>query len=389
MLTLPLLDPVSYHRDTFPTFASGTNAAAAAAAVADLPPLGVQIDGNAWTYRANGGRIEAEEGIAADVGPVLTLDAAAWSDLMQLVRTVPALMIAGEVQVSGGGAALDRWERALRTLCHGVPVADPATNAIDVNITQSFTLDDTDDDMRAFLNAVGVMRVREVFSVEEIAMLNAEVDRLAEAARPGDDLSWWSQREDGTDALCRLVYSSERSPAIDEFTKDARLRRLADLVRADLLLTTDRMEGVSVVIKPPGKLRGLANIPWHTDCGLGGHLMRCPSVAIGVQLSGATRETGCFEAIAGTHGASCPVPTAEDLDRWPHLYVPTQPGDVTVHIADLMHASPRPTGDGGRRTMYVDFFPPTLFEHVGPGEAYNDVIRRRTATDVADSLSAG
>jgi ectoine hydroxylase-related dioxygenase (phytanoyl-CoA dioxygenase family) len=165
------------------------------------------------------------------------------------------------------------------------------------------------------------------------------------------------------------------------------LRRLVDLVRDDLQPTTDRMEGIGVVIKPPGKLRGLANIPWHTDCGLGGHLIQCPSVAIGVQLTDATPETGCFEAIAGTHGASCPVPTPEELQRWPHLLVPTQAGDVTVHIADLMHASPRPTGEGGRRTMYVSYYPPTLFEHVGPGEAYNDAIRRRTATDVADALA--
>jgi ectoine hydroxylase-related dioxygenase (phytanoyl-CoA dioxygenase family) len=146
------------------------------------------------------------------------------------------------------------------------------------------------------------------------------------------------------------------------------------------------MEGIGVLLKPPGKLRGLSNIPWHTDCGLGGHLVLCPSVAVGVQLTAATPETGCFEAIAGTHGASCPVPRPEDAERWPHLLVPTEPGDVTVHIADLMHASPRPTGQGGRRTIYVTYHPPTLFEHVGPGEAYNDAIRRRSAADVADAF---
>jgi ectoine hydroxylase-related dioxygenase (phytanoyl-CoA dioxygenase family) len=146
------------------------------------------------------------------------------------------------------------------------------------------------------------------------------------------------------------------------------------------------MEGIAVLLKPAGRLRGLANIPWHTDCGLGGHLVYCPSVAIGIQLTAATRDTGCFEAIAGTHGASCRVPTADELETWPHLYVPTEPGDVTVHIADLLHASPRPTGDGGRRTIYVTFHPPSLFEHVGPGEAYNDVIRRRSAAQVADAV---
>ena len=386
MLTLPVLDPVTYHRDTLPKLTVRLNGAAAAAAVADLPPLGVQVDGHAWTYRPDGARIAVSDGLAADVGPVLELNSAAWSDLMQLVRTVPALMIAGEVRITAGGPALDRWERALRTLCHGVPIAEPAAKPL-VDITRSFTLDDSDEEMSAFLDQIGVMRVREVFSADEIAALNAEVDRLAEAARPGDDRSWWAQREDGSDVLCRLVYASENSRVINALAKDTRLRRLVDLVRSDLRATTDRMEGIGVVIKPAGKLRGLANIPWHTDCGLGGHLIQCPSVAIGVQLTDATPETGCFEAIAGTHGASCPVPTPEDLERWPHLLVPTQAGDVTVHIADLMHASPRPTGEGGRRTMYVSYYPPTLFEHIGSGEAYNDAIRRRTATDVADSLA--
>ena len=393
MLALPLLTFDAYHRETLPVLAAGPNGVAAAAAVESEPPLAVRVDGQAWTYRAADGHIDVSEGVAADVAVVLDLSAAAWSDLVQLVRTIPALMIASEVTVTGGGPSLDRWERALRTLCQGVPIADPgATTLVDahdapLDIHRSLTLDDSDEELAAFLNRVGVMRVRAVFTADEIAALNAEVDRLAAAAHPGDDRSWWSQREDGSDVLCRLVYASEQSQQIGALAHDARLRRLVNLVRDDLQPTTDRMEGIGVVIKPPGKLRGLANIPWHTDCGLGGHLIQCPSVAIGVQLTDATPETGCFEAIAGTHGASCPVPTGEDLARWPHLLVPTEAGDVTVHIADLMHASPRPTGVGGRRTMYVSYYPPTLFKHVGPGEAYNDAIRRRTASDVADALA--
>ena len=64
--------------------------------------------------------------------------------------------------------------------------------------------------------------------------------------------------------------------------------------------------------------------------------------------------------------------------------IDTEPGDVTVHVADLMHASPEPTGPGGRRTLYVTFYPPALWDHVGPGKAFNDVIRNRTAE--ADAL---
>jgi hypothetical protein len=67
----------------------------------------------------------------------------------------------------------------------------------------------------------------------------------------------------------------------------------------------------------------------------------------------------------------------------PVVEIDTAPGDVTVHIQDVMHASPKPTDAGGRRTMYVTFYPPRLWDHVGPGEAFNDLVRNRTA-EVAD-----
>jgi hypothetical protein len=28
--------------------------------------------------------------------------------------------------------------------------------------------------------------------------------------------------------------------------------------------------------------------------------------------------------------------------------------------------------------MYVTFYPETLWEHIGPGEAFNDLVRNRT-----------
>jgi hypothetical protein len=49
-------------------------------------------------------------------------------------------------------------------------------------------------------------------------------------------------------------------------------------------------------------------------------------------------------------------------------------GDVTVHVQDLTHASPQPTGEGGRRTMYVTHYPPTLeiAQRITDQEAWTD-----------------
>jgi hypothetical protein len=68
----------------------------------------------------------------------------------------------------------------------------------------------------------------------------------------------------------------------------------------------------------------------------------------------------------------------EKLPGVPVVEIDTAPGDVTVHVQDVMHASPRPAGAGGRRTMYTTYYPPTLWEHIGPGEAFNDLVRNRT-----------
>jgi hypothetical protein len=62
----------------------------------------------------------------------------------------------------------------------------------------------------------------------------------------------------------------------------------------------------------------------------------------------------------------------------PVVSIDTAPGDVTVHVKDVMHASPPPTGEGGRRTMYATFYPPRMWEHIGPRQAFNDLVRNRT-----------
>jgi ectoine hydroxylase-related dioxygenase (phytanoyl-CoA dioxygenase family) len=137
------------------------------------------------------------------------------------------------------------------------------------------------------------------------------------------------------------------------------------------------MEGSAVLLKVPGRTQGLSNIPWHQDCGMGGHAIICPAVSIGIQLTGSNAATGNLTMVPGSHGQRLPYGW-ERLDGVPTVGIDTAPGDVTVHVQDVMHASPRPTGLGGRRTMYVTYYPPTLWDHIGPGQAYNDLVRDRT-----------
>jgi hypothetical protein len=247
----------------------------------------------------------------------------------------------------------------------------------DLDLSRTFTAEDSDDDIRGFLSRVGFAHLRGVFGQDAMEALDAEVDRLAGTATPDDETSWWVEDADAKPRLCRLVYAGRRSELIAGFESDATIQRLGRLLRPDLEVVSDRMEGTSVLLKVPGKTNGLSNIPWHQDCGMGGHSIYCPSVAVGVQITGSDAARGNLLLVPGSHGQTLHYDWKNRYPDAPVVAVDTEPGDVTLHIADVMHASPEPTAQGWRRTMYITFFPPSVWEHVGPGQASNDLIRRK------------
>jgi ectoine hydroxylase-related dioxygenase (phytanoyl-CoA dioxygenase family) len=140
------------------------------------------------------------------------------------------------------------------------------------------------------------------------------------------------------------------------------------------------MEGSAVLIKVPGPTKGLSNIPWHQDCGMGGHAFMCPAVSVGIQITGSDPSTGNLQVVPASHGQGIHYRWREraEFRSATVVEIDTAPGDITVHIQDVMHASPEPTGSGGRRTMYVTYYPPALWDHVGPRQAFNDLVRNRT-----------
>lgn len=349
-----------------------------ALAVADTRRAGALtflVGDEVLTYRADGDAV-VETG-APDGDTVVRLEPSAWQDLVAQLRTPINLLLAGALAFERGGfEGLAAWDRVLRYLHAGFPPYTPR-DLQGRDPAAALSLDDSDDELRAQLETMGYLHVRGVFSADEMAAANAAVDELAAQAAPGDDQSWWV----GTDAgerLCRLVYSTLRSPVLQAIEQDARVARLGRLLDPGAVVTADRMEGSAVLLKVPGQTAGLSNIPWHQDCGMGGHAILCPAVSIGIQLTGSTAGSGNLLMVPGSHGQTLPYQWDARRDV-PVVEVDTAIGDVTVHVQDVMHASPKPTGAGGRRTMYVTFYPRTLLDHVGPGEAFNDLVRNRTA----------
>jgi hypothetical protein len=220
--------------------------------------------------------------------------------------------------------------------------------------------------------------VRGVFSGAEIDVLRAEVERLAAVATPDDGRSWWATRADGSPVCCRLIYLPLASEPVAALGADSRVRRIAALPGLPLEPTLDCLDGFSVVIKHPEVVEGLSDLPWHRDCGLGGHPVLCPGLQIGIQLDAASAETGQLHMLAGSHSCSSHQLDPGDETRLPAVAIDTEPGDVTVHYGHLLHAAPPPTGAGpGRRALYASFVRPETLEYIGPGHGYNDLLFER------------
>ena len=133
------------------------------------------------------------------------------------------------------------------------------------------------------------------------------------------------------------------------------------------------------MIKVPGATGGLVDLPWHRDCGMGGHPVKCPMLNVGIQLDSATAESGQLQMIPGSHMGTSRLPGADAVAGLPITPISTEPGDVTVHFGHTLHAAPPPTDPdaSGRKALYLSFVPPITFEMVGPGEGYNDLLFTR------------
>jgi hypothetical protein len=374
-MTSSPLDFDACHRRALPDRLATPIGAAAAQDVRGIPPIAFRLpDGRAHRFVPGADTIRIEPG--DDAPTVAELDEAAWHDFAGEVVTAAGLFYGGRVRFPRGAyAALERWEPALRALFSDRPIFDPSATEIGVDPRRSFGLDAPDEMLRAQLWTTGFLHVRGVFATDEIARLVEVVEVRQRAARPGDGTSWWAKRSDGAQVLCRLIYLGLVEPRVAALDDDARIRRLTALGGASLRPVVDRSDGHGVVIKNADVVEGLSDLPWHRDCGLGGHPIRCPALNIGIQLDAATAETGRLHFVPGSWRYSC---HRSDLARATTVAVDTEPGDVTVHLGDVMHAAPPPTGAGpGRRVLYVTCMPERALEFIPAGKSYNDVIIAR------------
>jgi ectoine hydroxylase-related dioxygenase (phytanoyl-CoA dioxygenase family) len=138
------------------------------------------------------------------------------------------------------------------------------------------------------------------------------------------------------------------------------------------------MDGTALIIKNAGVAEGLSDLPWHIDCGMGGHSTICPVVQTSLFLEPANAETGTLKFLAGSHRFACHQPDPGQEKDLPVATVSAEPGDVAIHLSDTMHAAPAPRGaENMRRSLVTSFYQPGVLDMVPAGSALNDVLLSR------------
>lgn len=387
MQTFPEIDFAAYHAVDLPERLADRHGAAASPGLSDVRPLALRIaeTGEARTYVPRPGRSPGIEIVAGEdrAETVVALSRHAWSGLVRDLESPPSLIYHGEATAARGDLmGFVRWEAVLRAMYTGRPVYDAARVDLrdgagaPLDPARGFTLDDDPEEMAHFLREVGYLLVKRVFSEDEVAAFRAAAASLHAAARPGDQTSWWGKDDRGEAVLCRVLRGGVE-PALRGLQHDPRIMRVVGLADTEMVAkqAADERDGVTVLWKNPGVREGLSDLPWHRDCGMGGHASMCPTIVGSVFLEANTPEAGALRFLPGSWEASYRFAEAADADAEGGVLVPAEPGDLTIHYGDGWHAAPPPTSERGpfRCCVLVAYEREGAFNHRGERH-YNDVL---------------
>jgi hypothetical protein len=281
------------------------------------------------------------------------------------------------------------WEPVFRALLDARPVHEAGAIVLrdrhgdPLDLRRRFRLDNDREEIAHFLEQAGFLHIEGVFREQEMAAVAADIDAAGARATPDDGASWWASDSMGVQQAVRILFFHEQSDVLRELLHDDRLQWIAGL-------TGDGHDGSKIgaegLVKPLDIVSGLSDLPWHKDCGQGGHSYSCCGLTVGISVTGADARSGALGVVPGSHRAN--VQTAgldPSLDLAP-IKLETRTGDLTVHCSDTLHRAHRPT-ERPRKVVYTAFGLPPL-----PGDVLPKVARqvqratRAGLTDVRDRI---
>jgi hypothetical protein len=356
----------------------------------DLPPLGLRVDGRTLTLAEQGGRLAIGEG-ALEHGAIAELGADALSDLVQDWKTTMGLAMNAQVKlIQGEFPDWVGWEPVFRALLDGRPVHEAGAVAFrdrsggELDLRRSFELDDDRDEIAHFLAEAGFLHLRDVFSEEEMSAISEDLDAALERADPEDGASWWAGDSAGAMLPVRVLSFHEKSQALRSLLQDERIQWIGRLTGDD---HDGAKLGAEGLIKPLDIQTGLSDLPWHKDCGQGGHSYYCNGLSVGISVTGADADSGALGVVPGSHRANVQTAGKDESLDMAAIKLETKTGDITVHCSDTLHRAHRPT-TRPRKVVYSGFRlglkPGDALEAVSPEKLRAD---RARLTDVQDRIA--
>ena len=356
-----------------------------------LPALTLAVEGRELTLRVRDDAIVCEAAAHPDAA-VAELTAEGLSNLVQDKQTTMGLAMTSKVKVTSGGFdTWVGWEPVLRALLDGRAVHEAGAIVLKdrsgspLDTARRFRLGDDPAEMSHFVHEAGFLHVESLFDDAEMAAVAADLDAAIARATPDDGASWWAGDSQGKEQAVRVLWFNEQSAALAELLADPRLQWIADLTGDSHDGSKLRAEGL---VKPLDIKTGLSDLPWHKDCGQGGHSYLCNGLTVGISVTGADSRSGALGVVPGSHRAN--VQTAgrdESLDLAP-IKLETKTGDITLHCSDTLHRAHHPT-ERPRKVVYTGFRLAPL-----PGDALPKLQRgqeratRAGLTDVRDRIAS-
>ena len=343
----------------------------------------IEIDSEPWTLAWRGDRVSVTSGCHGEARVRLTGEQL--KDIVNDQSTPIALMSNGILDMPEGSLPdFLNWWLILRSALDGRRVHVAGDVEFTMNTRRSFTLEDSDEDMRHCLEEAGYLQIRGLFSAEEMAAVEADYPKAALHYEKGDTQAWFATTKDGEEHLVRMEGFDRYSETAVQLIEDDRFQRIRRIPGCGHTTTRKPGNRIGALTKPIGVVKGISDVPWHKDCSLGRHSYECCNLTVGISVTGADAESGQLRVVPGTHRALVwPAPCVQPgLDLQP-VDLPTQTGDVTVHLSCTQHMS-QPPVSRTRKVLYTGFgqVAPDA-EQAEANRARLDAVRSRTHTTIS------
>jgi hypothetical protein len=367
-----LVDPTVFFETDLPA-AIDAHAAQILPGVAfvDPRPATFAIDDAEWTMAFDGERVRITPG-GAEKAAHVRLSQQQLTDLVHDQATFMGMWAANQIdQTRGTVGHLLNWWLVWRAALDGTPIYTPGSVSFDnLDLTRSFRIDDDAAEMHAFLETAGFLHLQSVFTPAEMAEVAHDMDRAAPTYEEGDGRSWWARTADGGSRVVRMQGFDKHSTTTHNILDDARFLSLADIPAAGHEFGRKRANNrIEALFKPIGVTEGISDIPWHKDCGLGRHSYDCCGMTVGISVTGADATSGQLRVLAGSHRALIWSGVLQPNLDLPDVPLPTETGDITIHLSCTMHMA-QPPVERERRVMYSGFsLPPRTSDTAALAEA--------------------